>query len=100
MQGAVPDWCVLPVCYGDALAGLWQGFRELYGQRAIARLPRLVAAEVHGSLTAALAGDDDRLPDIERSEEHTYALQSLMRTPYAAFWLKNKTTDQHIPPIL
>lgn len=65
MHGTLPDWCVLPVCYGDALAGLWQGFRDLYEQRAIARLPRLVAAEVHGSLSAALASEDDRVPDIE-----------------------------------
>jgi threonine synthase len=69
MQGAVPDWCVLPVCYGDALAGLWHGFRELYEQGTIARLPRLVAAEVHGSLTAALSKDDDRLPDIAKNFE-------------------------------
>ncbi|MBA5775539.1 threonine synthase [Stappia sp. F7233] len=65
MRGAVPDWCVLPVCYGDALAGIWQGFRELHEQRTIARLPRLVAAEVHGSLTAALAGDGDCIPDMK-----------------------------------
>lgn len=65
MGGAVPDWCVLPVCYGDALAGLWLGFRELYKRRAITRLPRLVAAEVHGSLTAALAGDGDCVPDVK-----------------------------------
>ncbi|MBD1547815.1 threonine synthase [Roseibium aggregatum] len=65
MGGNVPDWCVLPVCYGDALAGLWQGFKGLYEQRAIARLPRLVAAEVHGSLTAALAGTGDGIPDMK-----------------------------------
>ena len=23
-----PDWCVLPVCYGDALHGMWKGFEE------------------------------------------------------------------------
>ena len=26
-----PDWCVLPVCYGDALFGMWKGFEELEG---------------------------------------------------------------------
>ena len=25
-----PDWCVLPVCYGDALYGMWKGFQELH----------------------------------------------------------------------
>src|SRR3546814_5482147 len=33
--------------------------------------------------------------DAERSEEHTYELQSLMRTSYAVFCLKTKT--QHVP---
>src|SRR3546814_4541849 len=32
---------------------------------------------------------DDRIPDEARSEEHTSELQSLMRTSYAAFCLKN-----------
>ena len=26
--GEVPDWCVMPVCYGDALSGVWAGFRS------------------------------------------------------------------------
>src|SRR5215510_345885 len=26
MGWEVPDWCVLPVCYGDALVGMWRGF--------------------------------------------------------------------------
>lgn len=64
MGGKVPDWCVLPVCYGDALFGLWEGFKELHRRRAIDRLPRLLAAEVHGSLAAALAGKQDPIPDM------------------------------------
>ena len=59
MHGAVPDWCVLPVCYGDALVGLWRGFNDLHSQGRIDRLPRLVAAEVHGSLARALAARSD-----------------------------------------
>lgn len=59
MQGATPDWCVVPVCYGDALAGIWEGFKNLFSQGKIARLPKLVAAEVHGSLAAMLAGEAD-----------------------------------------
>src|SRR3546814_1523276 len=34
---------------------------------------------------------------IERSEEHTSELQSLMRISYAVFCLKKKTTRQHHP---
>lgn len=69
--GVVPDWCILPVCYGDALAGVWMGFQELFEQRVIARLPKMVAAEVHGSLARALAAGVDRL------EEHNMAFESL-----------------------
>ena len=50
-----PDWCVLPVCYGDALYGMWKGFEELKALGWIDRVPRFVAAEVTGSLVAALA---------------------------------------------
>src|SRR3546814_5526482 len=32
---------------------------------------------------------------IGRSEEHTYELQSLMRNPYAVFFLKNKNKEKH-----
>src|SRR3546814_2709522 len=35
-------------------------------------------------------------PPARRSEEHTSALQSLMRTSYAVFCLKKKNTQQHI----
>src|SRR3546814_6209061 len=31
----------------------------------------------------------------QRSEEHTSELQSLMRTSYAVFWLKQKTQKAH-----
>lgn len=51
----VLDWCVLPVCYGDALYGMWKGFVELEALGWIDRVPRFVAAEVTGSLVAALA---------------------------------------------
>ncbi|MGJ4859581.1 threonine synthase [Labrys sp. La1] len=64
MQGAVPDWCVLPVCYGDALAGLWQGFEDMFANGRIERLPRLVAAEVHGSLAAALSAGTDAIAEM------------------------------------
>jgi len=70
-DGVAPDWCVLPVCYGDALSGVWAGFQELFAQGMISSLPRMVAAEVHGSLTRALATGSDRL------EERSIAFESL-----------------------
>ena len=53
-----PDWCVLPVCYGDALHGMWKGFEELKALGWIDRVPRFVAAEVSGSLVAALSSGE------------------------------------------
>jgi threonine synthase len=63
----VPDWCVLPVCYGDALFGMWKGFEELKALGWIDRTPRLVAAEVSGSITAALASGEPMPPDRPRN---------------------------------
>lgn len=52
---------------GDALAGLWAGFKDLLSQGKIERLPRLVAAEVHGSLARALAGKGDLVAEVPAS---------------------------------
>ena len=65
MDGDVPDWVVMPVCYGDALFGMWQGFLDLHEAGIIARLPKMAAAEVFGSLKMALADSGDVLPDME-----------------------------------
>jgi threonine synthase len=65
MNGNVPDWCVMPVCYGDALAGMWQGFLDLYESGAIKRLPKMVAAEVFGTLRAALTEEVDLIEPVE-----------------------------------
>ena len=62
-----PDWCVLPVCYGDALFGMWKGFEDLKALGWIDRVPRFVAAEVSGSLTAAMASGDAMPPELPRN---------------------------------
>lgn len=82
--GHVPDWCVLPVCYGDALAGVSTGFRELYEAGRIARLPRLVAAEVHGSLTAALESGLDRIEEQDAHFETVALSIGTTRSTYQA----------------
>lgn len=69
LHGEVPDWCVLPVCYGDALAGLWWGFQALHDRGRIDRLPRLVAAEAHGSLAEALAKGSALPPEVDAACE-------------------------------
>ena len=58
---------MLPVCYGDALFGMWKGFEELKALGWIDRMPRLVAAEVSGSLTAAMASGEPMPPDRPRN---------------------------------
>ncbi len=62
-----PDWCILPVCYGDALFGMWRGFSEMQDWGWIDRCPRLVAAEVSGSLTAALERKSEMPPRLPRN---------------------------------
>jgi threonine synthase len=50
-----PDAVVVPVGYGDAIWGIWRGFRELQALGLVGRLPRMIAAETYGSLQRALA---------------------------------------------
>lgn len=73
MDWCVPDWCVVPVCYGDALLGMWRGFEDMMAFGWTDRMPRMVAAEVHGSLGAAMADGSDAPPDI-RSNSQTVAV--------------------------
>lgn len=95
--GIAPDWCVLPVCYGDALFGVWTGFQELFAQGAISRLPRMVAAEVHGSLAQALATGSDRI------EERSLAFESLAvsigapRSTYQALTALRESCGHAVP---
>ena len=56
----VPEWCVLPVCYGDALIGMWKGFQEMLSWGWIDRVPRMVAAEIYGSFGARPRGGAPR----------------------------------------
>ncbi len=51
----VPDAVIAPVAYGDGLAGMWRGFRELRELGIIDREPRMIAAEAYGSLEQALS---------------------------------------------
>ena len=64
MDWEAPDWCVLPVAYGDALFGMWKGFGELARLGVIRKRPRMVAAEMAGCLAAALASGEDAIPEI------------------------------------
>jgi threonine synthase len=58
-----PDWCVLPVAYGDGLFGISKGFDELASLGLIHGRPRMVAAEMAGSLGAAMSAGNDIIPE-------------------------------------
>src|SRR3546814_3943603 len=60
-----------------------------YSDRAV-KLDGLLAYEAAGTSDLDLGGGD-----VERSEEHTSELQSLMRISYAVFCLKKKTRTIH-----
>ena len=53
-----PDWIVCPVGSGDSMTGIWKGLQEWIDLGVVepgAGMPRMVAAEVFGSLGDALA---------------------------------------------
>lgn len=79
-----PDWCVLPVAYGDALFGMYKGFDELARLGWIRKRPRMAAAEMAGSLTAALASGEDVLPEIPAPTPHVAGSISVDRSTYQA----------------
>ena len=80
--GRAPDWLALPVCYGDALSGIHQGFKELKAAGVIGHIPRFAAAEAHGSLSLALASNADRVA--AASADYT-ALAASVGAPQSAY---------------
>jgi len=84
MDWQVPDCCVLPVCYGDALIGMWRGFEEMLALGWIDRMPRMMAAEIYGSLGAALRDGGDALPDMPMTHDTVAKSTSATRSTYQA----------------
>ncbi len=84
MGWQVPDCCVLPVCYGDALIGMWRGFADMEALGWIQRKPRMMAAEIYGSLAAALRDGVDALPDMPLTHETVAKSTSATRSTYQA----------------
>jgi threonine synthase len=84
LGGRAPDWCVLPVCYGDALYGMDKGFQELRAAGWIATTPRMVAAEIYGSLGAALASGADALPEMPLTHPSLAASIAATRSTFQA----------------
>ncbi|MFT3817215.1 MAG: pyridoxal-phosphate dependent enzyme [Rubrivivax sp.] len=84
--GRVPDWLALPVCYGDALAGIHQGFLDLRAAGLADRIPRFVAAEAHGSLARAMAAAADRVDAAPVEYEALATSVGAPQSAYQALW--------------
>lgn len=74
--------CV-PTAYGDALAGIWRGFRDLVRLGWTTGTPRLVAVEVGGSLTEAVARGLDRVAMRPRPTSRALSIATPVSTPQA-----------------
>jgi threonine synthase len=80
----VPDYCVLPVCYGDALLGMWRGFEDMRAFGWTDRSPRMIAAEIYGSLSTALANGSDMLPDMPQTHNTVAKSTAATRSTFQA----------------
>jgi threonine synthase len=69
LDWVLPDWFVLPVCYGDALYGVAKGFTDMKRWGWTKTIPRLVAAEIYGSLSQALAAGKDTIADMPKTHD-------------------------------
>src|SRR3546814_6280608 len=85
---------------GHALTGRRRGASQAFGLRACPRAPgsssvpaveRLQFADQRRPHLGTVAVEHAGVVGVERSEEHTSELQSLMRISYAVFCLKKKT---------
>jgi threonine synthase len=84
MDWQVPDCCVLPVCYGDALLGMWRGFEDMRAFGWTDRSPRMIAAEIYGSLSMALKNGGDSLPDMPQTHETVAKSTTATRSTFQA----------------
>src|SRR3546814_5626305 len=80
------------------------GFRTFSHAKAVFKQARLDVAKLAGikppygrgtmkAVRRQMKGEAVRRPSISRSEEHTSELQSLLRTSYDVFCLKQKKTN-------
>ncbi len=91
MDWRVPDCCVLPVCYGDALIGMWRGFEEMLALGWTDRMPRMMAAEIYGSLGAALRSGGDALPDMPMTHDTLAKSTTATRSTFQALYVLRKS---------
>ncbi|MGP9812733.1 pyridoxal-phosphate dependent enzyme [Rhodopseudomonas sp. NSM] len=86
-----PDWCILPVCYGDALIGMWRGFTEMKAAGWIDRMPKMVAAEVYGSIGRALDDDLEAPPAMPKTFDTVSGSIGAVQGTYQALEIVRKS---------
>jgi threonine synthase len=84
MDWQVPNCCVLPVCYGDALLGMWRGFEDMRIFGWTDRTPRMFAAEIYGSLSAALRSGSDSPPNMPMTHDTVAKSTTATQSTYQA----------------
>ncbi|MCR3921964.1 MAG: threonine synthase, partial [Firmicutes bacterium] len=69
LQGNVPDVVVTPVGNGSLLLGIYYGFKELYEQKLIAKIPQILAIQAKGCapLAQAFTRDSDTVIAVPNS---------------------------------
>ncbi len=81
LDGTLPDWVIVPVGYGDCLAGVCRGFQDLERTGYTDRVPRLVGAEVFGVLGNAMGRET---PTRQPGETRPTAAFSIA-SPFASY---------------
>lgn len=84
-----PDAVVVPVGAGDAFWGAWKGFTEFHDAGYIDSLPRMIAAETLGPVTAALEQGED-FP-VEQEYRKTVAIS--VGTPWSSYQALKTVVD-------
>jgi threonine synthase len=76
----VPDAVLVPVAYGDGLAGIHRGFRDLLALDRIPRVPRLYAVEPLGPYSASFEADGDRPVRVPHRSSVAFSIAGTMAT--------------------
>ena len=82
-EACTPAAVVVPVGYGDSIAGIWRGFADLLALGRLKAAPRMIAAESYGSLKAALDGGAEGPADTKGSGSIAYSA-AVPRSTYQA----------------
>ncbi|MEV5324443.1 pyridoxal-phosphate dependent enzyme [Nonomuraea sp. N2-4H] len=78
--GRVPDDVVVPASYADGLAGIYRGFADLVALGLAERVPRLIAGEVFGPYTRALAAGDEVAGPVPARDTRAFSIASPVGT--------------------